>query len=181
MIMAWRQLTTSPRRNTPFSYWQLAGVHGKSWTYNGVDAPTSGFCRHQVPGFGPWHRAYLRQFELALLDAARTAASAITDRKLRRSVLSILLGGNGYMQTRLLTTKSGIAYQEPTAKGCCRFEVGLLDSPWFFPVSPFPQPVVHFDAIACAPTLLLLLAQGIRGCRRDHSSSILGLDQPSDS
>lgn len=41
MLMAWRQLTTSPRRNTPFSYWQLAGVHGKDWSYNGVDAPTS--------------------------------------------------------------------------------------------------------------------------------------------
>jgi hypothetical protein len=37
-----------------------------------------------VPGFGPWHRAYLRQFELALQDAARTAAGAFSDRKLRR-------------------------------------------------------------------------------------------------
>jgi hypothetical protein len=41
MLLAWRQLTTSNRRNTPFSYWQLAGVHGKNWQYNGVDAPTS--------------------------------------------------------------------------------------------------------------------------------------------
>jgi hypothetical protein len=41
MLLAWQQLTTSSRRNSPYSYWQLAGVHGKSWAYNGVDAPTS--------------------------------------------------------------------------------------------------------------------------------------------
>jgi hypothetical protein len=44
---------------------------------------TSGFCRHQVPGFGPWHRAYLRQFELALLDSARAAAAQFLDDDLR--------------------------------------------------------------------------------------------------
>jgi hypothetical protein len=44
----------------------------------------SGFCRHQVPGFGPWHRAYLRQFELALIDAARIAASNFQSATLRR-------------------------------------------------------------------------------------------------
>lgn len=42
-----------------------------------------GFCRHQVPGFGPWHRAYMRQFELALIQAARTAAAAFQDDELR--------------------------------------------------------------------------------------------------
>lgn len=46
--------------------------------------PRSGFCRHQVPGFGPWHRAYLRQFELALLDSARVAASQFRDQDLRK-------------------------------------------------------------------------------------------------
>lgn len=41
MLLAWRQLTTSPRRNSPFTYWQLAGVHGKNWAYNGVESPSS--------------------------------------------------------------------------------------------------------------------------------------------
>jgi len=41
MLLAWQQMTTSTSRNSAFDYWQLAGVHGKSWTYNGVDAPSS--------------------------------------------------------------------------------------------------------------------------------------------
>lgn len=51
--------------------------------------PNSGFCRHQVPGFGPWHRAYLRQFELALLDSAKVAASAFTDEALRTQFTAV--------------------------------------------------------------------------------------------
>lgn len=47
------------------------------------NASSRGFCRHQVPGFGPWHRAYLRQFELALLDSARAAAAQFRDDNLR--------------------------------------------------------------------------------------------------
>jgi len=43
----------------------------------------SGFCRHQVPGFGPWHRAYLRQFELGLIESAKEAAANFQDRTLR--------------------------------------------------------------------------------------------------
>lgn len=41
MLLAWQQLTTSPRTNSPFSFWQLAGVHGKSWAYNGVNPPST--------------------------------------------------------------------------------------------------------------------------------------------
>lgn len=51
--------------------------------------PCRGFCRHQVPGFGPWHRAYLRQFELALIQAARTAASMFEDSDLRSQYTSL--------------------------------------------------------------------------------------------
>jgi len=39
MLLAWQQLTTSSRRNSALSYWQVAGIHGKNWAYNGVSAP----------------------------------------------------------------------------------------------------------------------------------------------
>jgi hypothetical protein len=40
MLTAWKELTTSPQRRDVLSYWRLAGIHGMSWPYNGVNAPS---------------------------------------------------------------------------------------------------------------------------------------------
>lgn len=40
MLLAWQEMTTSPRTNSILSYWRLAGIHGKSWAYNGTPPPT---------------------------------------------------------------------------------------------------------------------------------------------
>lgn len=40
MLLAWKELTTSSQRRDVLSYWRLAGIHGMSWPYNGVDAPS---------------------------------------------------------------------------------------------------------------------------------------------
>jgi hypothetical protein len=34
----------------------------------------SGFCKHRGPDFGPWHRAYMRMFEDALIKACHSVA-----------------------------------------------------------------------------------------------------------
>lgn len=33
-----------------------------------------GFCKHRGPDFGPWHRAYMKMFEDALIKACYTVA-----------------------------------------------------------------------------------------------------------
>ncbi len=40
MLLAWRELTTTSERRDVLSYWRLAGIHGMSWPYNGIQAPS---------------------------------------------------------------------------------------------------------------------------------------------
>jgi hypothetical protein len=39
MVAAWMEMTSSEERSSVHSYWRLAGIHGKKWSYNDVDAP----------------------------------------------------------------------------------------------------------------------------------------------
>lgn len=41
MLLAWQQLTSSSRTKGALTYWSLAGVHGKTWAYNGVESPST--------------------------------------------------------------------------------------------------------------------------------------------
>jgi Common central domain of tyrosinase len=56
----------------PFSYFQIAGIHGKPHVaWQGVQPdltgnPESGYCSHSSILFPTWHRAYLMMFEQAL-------------------------------------------------------------------------------------------------------------------
>lgn len=83
LLMAMHEMTTSTDTTSPLSYWALAGVHGLSWSYNGVSPPSSGFCRHARPDFGPWHRPYLLAFEQGLKAAARAVAGRFATPLLR--------------------------------------------------------------------------------------------------
>ncbi len=46
----------------PNSYFAQAGIH---WL-PGTGTPPAFYCQHHVPGYNPWHRAYLLSFENAL-------------------------------------------------------------------------------------------------------------------
>lgn len=89
MLTAWKELTTSTQRRDVLSYWRLAGIHGMSWPYNGVNAPSDGFCKHRSSDFGPWHRAYMKMFEDALIKTCQDVAERIEDRSVRRQYTSL--------------------------------------------------------------------------------------------
>jgi hypothetical protein len=38
----------------------------------GVNVNTRGFCKHRQPAFGPWHRAYMKMYENALIEVRRS-------------------------------------------------------------------------------------------------------------
>lgn len=40
MLTTWKEITTSSQRRDVLSYWRLAGIHGMSWPYNGINAPS---------------------------------------------------------------------------------------------------------------------------------------------
>jgi hypothetical protein len=39
ILMAFREMVTTTQRREVLSYWRLAGIHGMSWAYNGINAP----------------------------------------------------------------------------------------------------------------------------------------------
>lgn len=41
MLLAWQEMTTNPRTTSVYSYWRLAGIHGKNWPYDGTPPPTT--------------------------------------------------------------------------------------------------------------------------------------------
>lgn len=81
MLLAWIEFTNSgDDRSDPLSYYSLAGVHGQSWSYDGVRPSGRGFCKHGVSSFGPWHRPYIARFEQGLQRAAQTVVNRMTPR-----------------------------------------------------------------------------------------------------
>ena len=48
-----------------------------------------GFCKHRGPDFGPWHRAYMKMFEDALIKACYAVAERFTDSRVRDEYMGV--------------------------------------------------------------------------------------------
>ncbi|KAI0009769.1 Di-copper centre-containing protein [Xylariaceae sp. FL0662B] len=77
LALSWMQFTD---QESPFSWYQIAGIHGApALTWGDVD-PTpgneqSGYCTHVSILFPPWHRPYLALYEQVLYNIVQFIAS----------------------------------------------------------------------------------------------------------